>query len=228
MTMRVPMTIFRYVLLALAVGSTSIRGWGSQPTDQGFFRPRTMKRCSKCKKNLPLPEFYKASAHKDGLQGECKNCGPQRHRKYYQSHRPEYAERQRKYTKKHSAKVKEWKRKYSQTHKAEIAKWQHKYRKAHLQERRAKEQLRRAKKFGGTIELFADNEIFDRDGWICQICRKRVGKALKYPHPRSASLDHIVSLSKGGDHTRINVQLAHLVCNTKKRDRWYGQLRLMG
>ena len=33
---------------------------------------------------------------------------------------------------------------------------------------------------------------------------------LKYPHSRSASVDHIVPLSLGGSDMRTNVRLAHL------------------
>jgi hypothetical protein len=33
-----------------------------------------LKKCCTCKKALPLDSFYKNKAHKDGLQGDCKNC----------------------------------------------------------------------------------------------------------------------------------------------------------
>jgi 5-methylcytosine-specific restriction endonuclease McrA len=68
--------------------------------------------------------------------------------------------------------------------------------------------------------------VFERDGWICGICGKKVNPRLKYPDPRSASLDHIVPLNKGGDHVWSNVQLAHFGCNSGKRDHGGGQLRL--
>lgn len=32
------------------------------------------KICAKCKRELPLSEFYKHCRTKDGLQGECKDC----------------------------------------------------------------------------------------------------------------------------------------------------------
>ena len=78
------------------------------------------------------------------------------------------------------------------------------------------------------MEIFDDKEIFERDGWICGICGKKVSKALEHPNPRSASLDHIIPLSRGGNHIRINVQLAHLGCNRKKQAHRNGQLRLLG
>jgi 5-methylcytosine-specific restriction endonuclease McrA len=42
---------------------------------------------------------------------------------------------------------------------------------------------------------------------------------LRRPSPWSVSLDHIVPVSKGGTHTRDNVQAAHLRCNQAKGDR---------
>ncbi len=58
-----------------------------------------------------------------------------------------------------------------------------------------------------------DDEVRDRDRWICGICRKRIGKTYKYPHLRSPSIDHIVPLSHGGSDTALNKRAAHLGCN---------------
>jgi 5-methylcytosine-specific restriction endonuclease McrA len=69
---------------------------------------------------------------------------------------------------------------------------------------------------GGTYEKFDDREIFERDRWRCGLCRNRVNPNLVFPDPMSASLDHIVPITKGGRHVRVNVQLAHLVCNVGK------------
>jgi hypothetical protein len=72
-------------------------------------------------------------------------------------------------------------------------------------------------------------ELCVRDNWRCGICRRRVHKRLCYPHPMSASIDHIVPLSKGGRDDAINQQLAHLNCNLSKRSRACGsQMRLVG
>ena len=87
---------------------------------------------------------------------------------------------------------------------------------------------RRAAERGAQAEDFTHEEIFDRDAWVCQLCRKRIGKTYRYPHPRSASLDHVVPLIDGGEHTRANVQAAHLACNLSKNARGGGeQLRLV-
>jgi 5-methylcytosine-specific restriction endonuclease McrA len=89
---------------------------------------------------------------------------------------------------------------------------------------------RAARKRGASeVEKIDRLEIFERDHWRCGLCRERVGKKLSWPHPRSASLDHVVPLVAGGSHTRANVQLAHLECNIRKNARGYGeQLALIG
>jgi len=68
-----------------------------------------------------------------------------------------------------------------------------------------------------TIEKFDPLEIYIRDEWMCQICGSEVDPETRYPDPMSASIDHTVPLSKGGDHTRQNTRLAHLRCNIAKR-----------
>lgn len=58
--------------------------------------------------------------------------------------------------------------------------------------------------------------IAARDGWTCRLCGDPVSRRLKWPHPLSASLDHIIPLSLGGSPEITNVQLAHLRCNIRK------------
>ena len=55
---------------------------------------------------------------------------------------------------------------------------------------------------------------------ICGICGKPVDKSLKAPHPMSATIDHIIPVSKGGHPSDIdNLQLAHRCCNREKSDK---------
>ena len=59
---------------------------------------------------------------------------------------------------------------------------------------------------------------------ICAICGQPVDKRLKYPHPMSATVDHIIPISKGGHPTDIdNLQLAHFYCNRQKGDKMPGE-----
>ena len=55
---------------------------------------------------------------------------------------------------------------------------------------------------------------------ICGICGKPVDFALKYPHPLSPCIDHIIPVAKNGHPSDIdNLQLAHWTCNRQKSDK---------
>jgi len=55
---------------------------------------------------------------------------------------------------------------------------------------------------------------------ICGICGKPVDFSLKYPHPMSPTVDHIIPVSKGGHPSDLdNLQLAHRCCNRQKSDK---------
>lgn len=55
---------------------------------------------------------------------------------------------------------------------------------------------------------------------VCGICGKPVDKSLKYPHPFSATVDHIIPVAMNGHPTSLdNLQLAHFKCNRLKSDK---------
>jgi 5-methylcytosine-specific restriction endonuclease McrA len=75
--------------------------------------------------------------------------------------------------------------------------------------------------------------ILERDGWRCQVRKclfrsRTIDPALAYPHPRSATLDHVVPHSLGGAYVPANLQAAHLRCNVVKGAGGTDQLRLIG
>lgn len=52
---------------------------------------------------------------------------------------------------------------------------------------------------------------------VCAICGRPVNFDKKFPDPWSATVDHIIPVSKGGDPANLeNMQLAHLACNRLK------------
>lgn len=73
---------------------------------------------------------------------------------------------------------------------------------------------------GADVDEVVARDVFERDGWLCQLCGGGVDGSLSFPEPGSASVDHIVPLSRGGSHTWENVQLAHLGCNMSKGARY--------
>lgn len=84
---------------------------------------------------------------------------------------------------------------------------------------------RRVRLEQATVERFDPREVFERDGWVCQICDRPVSPSLRWPDPMSASLDHVIPLAALGEHSRGNTQLAHWICNVRKGARTHGAVR---
>ena len=55
-----------------------------------------------------------------------------------------------------------------------------------------------------------------RDGDRCRICGEPVDPTTQPPDPSAATIDHVVALARGGEHSYRNTQLAHLGCNLAK------------
>jgi len=86
----------------------------------------------------------------------------------------------------------------------------------------------KARKRAATVESVSPTRVFERDGWMCHLCG---GKTLKDKrgtyHPKAPELDHIVPLSKGGEHSYRNTACAHRKCNAAKSDTIMGQPSLL-
>lgn len=67
--------------------------------------------------------------------------------------------------------------------------------------------------------------LMKRDGGRCGICHKAIRAKVG---PRRPSIDHIVPLSRGGEHVLENLQPAHYDCNLSKGNRSGGQVLLVG
>lgn len=86
----------------------------------------------------------------------------------------------------------------------------------------------RAKKYQVAYESVDPIKVFERDGWMCQICgthtpRKHRGTTRK----NAPELDHRIPMSKGGGHLYENTQCACRQCNGSKGNKSsYGQFPL--
>lgn len=149
-----------------------------------------MRRCSKCGRLLPLSEFW-LTDHGARYSAECKACAKAAARIWYAKNKERICAKER-----NNPQVRlQWKKWY-EGHRAKFE----------VYVRRHDTRLLEA--YVG--EDFTLDELFLRDVGICGICRKAVERI-------DASVDHVVPLSKGGLHTRKNVQLAHRRCNSSKK-----------
>lgn len=75
---------------------------------------------------------------------------------------------------------------------------------------------RRAKIKGRMVECVEKDVLLERDGWTCHICKGEIPKGLDWEHPLFPHIEHIVPLSKGGEHSYENTAPAHASCNLQK------------
>ncbi len=94
--------------------------------------------------------------------------------------------------------------------------------------RRASKQVRRARQRSGASEMVKATTVFERDGWRCHICAKKVRREKRgTSHPLAPELDHIIPLSLGGQHTYANTACACRRCNGAKGATAFGQPSLL-
>jgi 5-methylcytosine-specific restriction endonuclease McrA len=85
--------------------------------------------------------------------------------------------------------------------------------------------LRRRARYAGVNLKKLSFTLFERDGWICYLCELPIDPGLRYPAPGSASLDHVIPISRNGAHSPENVRTAHLICNLRKGTQLLEHLR---
>lgn len=77
--------------------------------------------------------------------------------------------------------------------------------------------MHRAIKLGAAV---VDNvsiiAVFERDNWTCYLCGLPVDAEADCYQLNSATVDHVVPLAQGGNHTMLNCRLACLACNSTK------------
>lgn len=196
--------------------------------------------CSACKKTLPAEAFFRDRAKKSGLASRCRPCQKTYHEAWRETHRAhtnrlEKARREIatpevkaartaqsvKWQAEKYANDPEWRarflasqrRAYSrdpEKFKAQTRAWQL----AHWDETLSIQARRRTQKRHPDAERIRPSVVFSRDDWVCHLCGETTEP--DGPRARRPSMDHVVPLARGGEHTYDNVRCAHQVCNIRK------------
>ena len=88
---------------------------------------------------------------------------------------------------------------------------------------------KRARRKAAFVEDVDPLALFERDGWRCHLCGRKCPRDARVPHPLAPTIDHIVPLAGGGEHSYRNTATAHFRCNVSKGARDVGQqLALVG
>lgn len=84
--------------------------------------------------------------------------------------------------------------------------------------RRRGKQVRRARKMKAFVSPVYPLKVYERDGYTCWLCGDPIAMDEKVPHPMAPTIDHVIPLAKGGEHSPRNVRAAHFLCNCSKSD----------
>jgi hypothetical protein len=207
------------------------------------------KQCSKCKEIKSIEDFDKTIKGGDKLHCWCKKCLSEykkeyckknaarlkEHKSQYYKNNSDYFKKYRQeYYKNNAEKLRErttiWRQNNPEKSKESSKIWRENnqeqaatnikiWRENNPQRIKAHRKKRKALQKGATVETIDLIQVYESLNWVCGICGKKINKKLNYPHPKSASLDHIIPLTKGGNHILNNVQPAHLICNKSKGNR---------
>lgn len=193
-----------------------------------------MKLCRACGVEKPPVAYYKLARNKDGLRSYCIACTLEKNRKWlsenweavkaqqkeYRSRniarRSEYSLRwQAENRERSNATKKAWRLRHPD-HRSPSAEFAVERTKAWRQKNpeRVKELARqrraRMKNPDGRVEDIDRAAIAERDGWRCHICDKKVTR-------ETWSLDHLIPLSRGGEHVRANAESSTVACSARRR-----------
>ncbi len=83
--------------------------------------------------------------------------------------------------------------------------------------------VRRQRKKDATVGVVDFDLIRERDGDICYLCGSKVRDDVGSRHPEKRSMDHMIPISRGGDHSMANIRTACSKCNLKKGRRTYDE-----
>jgi 5-methylcytosine-specific restriction endonuclease McrA len=160
------------------------------------------KRCPVCKLTRSADDYYRDNRHADGLYARCKQC-----------HNARAYPGQKRYHAENKERVTEWSRasraRRSPEQKAAEIERLNEWGVLHPEAKAVRQNRRRARATSGANDLTREQwaALKLAYGFRCVYCDKKT---------KRLTMDHVVPLSKGGEHTARNIVPACGPCNSKK------------
>lgn len=193
-----------------------------------------MKTCPECLKTKPLEAFHKSKKGKGGRTARCAACrnaaskawraaNPDTARASVDAWRLRnadyYREMKRLADKRRAVETADarlaWRKANREKVAADLAHWKSENREVV----RDYERRRRAAIRGSRVKQVNLSAVWASGGGFCGLCEEPLDRNIPWPERLSVSLDHIVPLSRGGEHSTENVRYVHLGCNLSKNNR---------
>lgn len=178
--------------------------------------------CSSCHTMQPISHFWmKKQTGKP--RSQCKICTQHINKKYQDGHKEWIRKYNENYRSTHISQIRETARKRNENNpeknRQRVRAWQ----KQNPQKVADSSARRRARESNAPVVEKIDRlALYLRDKGMCHICHHHVSK-------KSFTLDHLVPLVHGGEHTARNLAIAHRSCNSRRGAGYIpAQLRLLG
>lgn len=189
--------------------------------------PYVFKKCSKCGRWLVAStfNFHKDKKGKYGLAARCKECKSNYHKKYSKENKEKIAQQKNEYYKENKEHFAEYNKKRYKENKEKITEYIKKYRntpqgqanRLNTNNKRRQKEEQQGKGITGQQWL----EMMQYFDWKCAYS----GKSISVKADRS--IDHILSLAKGGANEIWNLVPMYKSYNSSKNDtdikEWYPQ-----
>jgi hypothetical protein len=197
-------------------------------------RPQsTTKVCRRCGVEQPLTAFSKTLS---GHRNICKSCDKIYDAARYRSRTPEQrvaeqarqaqwradnreylCERSRDYRRDHLVKAVETNRRWREKNRSADRASNARRRVANRIRYRSYKAKWRALRVAATVGYVSYEAIWERDQGMCYLCNQPVERT-------NCHFDHVIPLSRGGEHSMENIRVTHAVCNVTKKDRMLDEL----
>lgn len=192
------------------------------------------KTCSKCKQTKPIGDFFKNKRLKDGHNSYCKPCqvsylrdyhkrnpdkdknykktwrskNPDYDRTYYLSNKERLNKLHAEWRVKNFARKAEMDRKYAIANRDKIRRYAAEYARNHPEQQSKQRHMRRARLRNARIYKVTERDI-----------RRILLKDCVYCGKKGEQIDHVIPLSRGGNHSIGNLVSSCAKCNLTKNNK---------